>query len=79
MLFSLILSTIVFFVAVAYFKRRLNDMDIPQGMTRGILVFTLAATVAWCAGAAVNWVQNKIAGKPPASQISGKPSLKPTP
>lgn len=54
---SLILSTLFFFVAARYFKRYLDDMDIPQGMTRGILVFTLAMTVAWCAAAAINWIQ----------------------
>ncbi|MEQ1525249.1 MAG: hypothetical protein ABL902_06870 [Gallionella sp.] len=59
MLLSLIISTVVFFVAAGYFKRRLDDMDIPKGMTRGILVFTLAASVAWGVAAAVNWVQGK--------------------
>jgi hypothetical protein len=59
MLLSLIISTIVFFVAVSYFKRRLDDMDIPKGMTRGILVFTLAASVSWAVAAAVSWVQGK--------------------
>lgn len=66
MLLSLIISTIVFFVAVGYFKRRLDEMDIPKGMTRGILVFTLAASVSWGVAAAVNWVQ----GKPVTPKIS---------
>ncbi len=56
---SLIISTIAFFVASWYIKRYLDDMEIPKGMTRGVLVFTLAAAVAWGVSAAVNWVQGK--------------------
>lgn len=72
MLLSLIISTIVFFVAAGYFKRRLDEMEIPKGMTRGILVFTLAASVSWAVAAVVNWAQDKIEGKPttaPSTQI----------
>lgn len=71
---SLIISTVVFFVAARYFKRYLNEMDIPEGMTRGILVFTLAMTVAWCVAAAINWIQGD-AGQPtliPAIKPHGK-------
>jgi uncharacterized membrane protein required for colicin V production len=56
---SLIISTIAFFVASWYLKNYLDDMEIPKGMTRGILVFTLAAAVSWGVGAAVNWMQGK--------------------
>lgn len=70
MLLSLIISTIVFFVALGYFKRRLDDMEIPKGMTRGILVFTLAASVSWAVAAAVNWAQNKVEGKPAATSLT---------
>lgn len=56
---SLIISTIAFFVASWYFKNYLDDMEIPKGMTRGILVFTLAAAVSWGVATAVNWVQGK--------------------
>ena len=63
---SLIISTIAFFVASWYLKNYLDDMEIPKGMTRGILVFTLAAAVSWGVAAAVNWVQ----GKPVTPKIS---------
>lgn len=63
---SLIISTIAFFVASWYLKNYLDGMEIPKGMTRGILVFTLAAAVSWGVGAAVNWAQ----GKPVTPKIS---------
>ena len=53
---SLIISTLVFFFAAWYFKRYLDGQGIPKGMTRALLIFTLAALVAWGAAALVNWV-----------------------
>jgi len=44
---ALIFSTIAFFVAGYFIKRRLTEMDIPAGMTRNILVFTLALAVSY--------------------------------
>ena len=70
MLLSLFISTIVFFVAAGYFKRRLDEMDIPKGMTRGILVFTLAASMSWAVAAAVNWVQGKPVTPKTSTQIT---------
>jgi hypothetical protein len=64
MLLNLIVSTTVFFIAMSYLKRYLDNMDIPQGMTRGILVFTLAMALAWGAGALINWLQHSLTGKP---------------
>jgi hypothetical protein len=47
---SLVVSTIAFF-AVSYFtKRWLEDNDIPSGMTRGALIFTIALAAAYGAG-----------------------------
>lgn len=52
---ALILSTLAFFAASFFIKRRLEEMDIPAGMTRNVLVFSLALAVsygvAWVAGA----------------------------
>ena len=56
---SIIISTIVFFIAGWYIKRYLDDMEIPKGMTRGVLIFSLAAAVSWGVGSAVNWMQGK--------------------
>jgi len=44
---GLILSTVTFFVAAFFIKRRLEGMGIPKGMTRGLVVFVLAAAAAY--------------------------------
>jgi len=68
---GLIISTIVFFVASWYIKRYLEEQEIPKGMTRGMLIFTLATVASWGAWALVNWAQVKIEGPQAASQTSG--------
>jgi hypothetical protein len=68
---SLIISTIVFFVASWYIKRYLDEQEIPKGMTRGVLIFTLSASASWGAAALVDWAQVNIAGPQAASQTSG--------
>ena len=69
-MWNLIISTIVFFMAVWYFRRYLEAQGIPKGMTRGLLVFILAFLVSWGAGEAVDWAREKIAGPQPAAQTS---------
>jgi hypothetical protein len=44
---GLVLSTIAYFVASYFIKRRLEEMDIPRGMTRSIVIFVLALGVAY--------------------------------
>jgi len=44
---ALTLSTIAFFVAAYLIKRKLEDMDIPPGMTRKMLIFSLALAVSY--------------------------------
>ena len=44
---SLVLSTVAYFVASYFIKRRLEEMDIPKGMTRSIVIFVLALGVAY--------------------------------
>ena len=44
---SLVLSTIAYFVASFFIKRHLNEMGIPKGMTRSILIFALALVAAY--------------------------------
>jgi hypothetical protein len=85
MMLNLILSTIVFFIASWYIRRYLDEHEIPKGLTRGVLIFTLASSVSWGAWALVNWVQVKIEGPQTASQTSGdlskllKGAIKPRP
>lgn len=67
-MWNLIISTLVFFMAVWYIHRYLNEQGIPKGMTRGILVFTLASLVSWGAGEMVDWTQEKIEGPKPVAK-----------
>lgn len=61
-MWNLLISTIVFFVAVWYLRRYLEDQGIPKGFTRGVLVFVLASVVSWVAGEVIDWTQEKIEG-----------------
>jgi hypothetical protein len=61
-MWNLIISTVVFFVAAWYIHRYLDENGVPKGITRGILVFTLASLVSWAAGEAVDWTQERIEG-----------------
>lgn len=64
---SLIISTIVFFIAAWFANRYLDEQGIPKGMTRGVLVFVLASLVSWGTGELVDWTRLKVEG-PQAAQ-----------
>jgi hypothetical protein len=53
---SLALSTIAFFVASYFIKRRLDDMGIPKTMTRGFVIFVAAAAVSYGVAFVVDWI-----------------------
>jgi len=55
---SLIVSTIAFFAASYFIKRKFDEMDIPKGMTRNVTIFVLALAVAY----GVAWGVGFIAG-----------------
>ena len=74
-LWNLLISTLVFFVAMSYLRRYLDEQGIPAGATRGILMFTLASVLSWGAGAAVDWLD----GEPPTTQTTMSPLLKTSP
>jgi len=57
MIASLIASTVAFVVAAYYIKRYLDDSDIPKGMTRNLVIFSLALAVSY----AVGWLVGLIA------------------
>jgi VIT1/CCC1 family predicted Fe2+/Mn2+ transporter len=44
---SLIVSTIVYFIAAFLIKRWLDGMDIPKSMTRSLVIFVGAAIVSY--------------------------------
>jgi hypothetical protein len=53
---SLLLSTIAFIVASYFIKRYLNELQIPRSMTRSIVIFVLAAMIAYGVGFIVDWI-----------------------
>lgn len=68
---NLVISTLVFFAAAGYLHRYLDAQGIPKGMTRGILVFSLASVVSWGSGEMADWTQEKIEGpRPQVAQSS---------
>ncbi len=58
MILGLVVSTIVFFAASYFIRRRFDEMDIPKGMTRNVTIFALALAIAY----AVAWGVDRIAG-----------------
>ena len=53
---SLVISTVACFVAAYFIKRYLNGMDIPKGMTRSVVVFTLALAIAYGVALVFEWI-----------------------
>ncbi len=51
---SLVVSTIAFFVASYFIRRYLDETGIPKGMTRSILIFTLAVAISYGVGVLVD-------------------------
>ncbi len=55
---SILLSTIAYFVAAYYVRRYLEDIGVEKGMTRGLVVFTLALAVSYGVSAVVDWFES---------------------
>lgn len=55
-IWNILISTIMFFVAVWFLNRQLNAQGIPKGMARGLVVFVLAYLAAWGTGELVDSV-----------------------
>jgi len=53
---NLVVSTIVFFVASYFLKKKFDDMDIPKGMARAFTIFVLAAAISYGAAWLVDLV-----------------------
>lgn len=53
---SIGVSTIAFFLASYTFKRYLEEMGIPKGMTRGTLIFTAAVLVSYLVALLVDYL-----------------------
>lgn len=53
---SLIISTLVFFVASFFLHRYLDEWGLDKGRTRTLLVLLLATVIAYGAAFAVDWM-----------------------
>jgi hypothetical protein len=56
MILSLVVSTIAFFAASYFIKRRFDEMDLPKGMTRNVTIFVLALAIAYGAAGIVGMI-----------------------
>jgi hypothetical protein len=54
-MWGILFSTMAFFVASYYLKRYVEEMGLPKGMTRNILVFSLALAIAYIVASAVSY------------------------
>ncbi|HVS27774.1 MAG TPA: hypothetical protein VHE58_10875 [Burkholderiales bacterium] len=52
---NLVLSTVAFFVASYFIQRYLDDMGIPKSMTRSLVIFCLAAAIAYGVAFIAGW------------------------
>lgn len=53
---SILVSIVVYFIAAYFIRRQLEEMGIPKGMTRGTVIFVVAAAVSYGAAYLVNLV-----------------------
>lgn len=53
---SIVLSTVAYFLASYYLRRYLDDIGIPKGLTRSVLIFSLALIVAYAVALAVDYL-----------------------
>ena len=53
---SIIVSTIVYFVASYLIKRKLDEMEIPKSTTRSITIFCAALIICYGAAALIDWI-----------------------
>jgi len=54
-LLSVFLATLAFFVATFVIRRTLDRMDIPRGMTRGLVIFSLALAASYAVAVLVDY------------------------
>ena len=57
---SIVISTIVYFVASFFIKRKFVELDFPAGMTRSLMVFCFSVAIAYGVAAAIDWVAGHV-------------------
>lgn len=53
---SIILSTVAYFLASYYIRRYMDEIDIPKGLTRSVLIFSLALIIAYAVALAADYL-----------------------
>lgn len=53
---SIVLSTVAYFLASYYLRRYFDDIGIPKGLTRSVLIFSLALIMAYAVALAVDYL-----------------------
>jgi hypothetical protein len=53
---SLVLSTIAFLAATYYLRRYLDGMEIPRGLTRSVLIFSIALLFSYIVASLVDYL-----------------------
>lgn len=53
---GLILSTIAYFIASYYLRRYMDEIDIPKGMARSIMIFSLALIISYAVAMAADYL-----------------------
>ena len=53
---SMVLSTIAFFIASYYLRRYMDDADIPKGVTRSVLIFSIALMASYFVALAADYL-----------------------
>jgi membrane protein implicated in regulation of membrane protease activity len=66
---NVVISTIVFVLAIWYLQKWLNKSDQPKSAARGIAVFVLASVLSWGSGVLIDWALVKIDGPQPKSYL----------
>lgn len=55
---SMVLSTIAFFIASYYLRRYMDDADIRKGVTRSVLIFSLALAASYVVALTADYCLN---------------------
>lgn len=62
-IWNLVITTVVFIWTARYVRIFLDYRGLPAGMTRSLLVFTIASLLSWGSGEVVDWSELKLRGQ----------------
>jgi len=53
---SIVVSTVVYFVAGYFIKRRLDEIQVPRSITRSFVIFCFALGIAYGVAMIIDWL-----------------------